>query len=225
MDEQPVNPLPPVVIVLCLIVIGVELTFSAAEAGFVGGRQGIGWRVNALQDYAFSPAVLDWIISRADFAPTLLRRFITYPFVQGSFTAALFGTAMLLALGKFVGDVFHWAALLVVFLGSTIIGAVVFGLVVEGAAPLYGIFTPVYGLIGAFTYITFVSLGAQGQNQLSAFRLIGILLFLQLLFGLLFGSSPVWIAELSGFFAGFGLSVLAAPGGWAALVRKLRQRS
>ena len=224
MDEQPVNPLPPVVIVLCLAVVAVELAFSAAEAGFVGGRQGIGWRVNALRDFAFSPTVLDWIVTRGDYSFELLRRFVTYPFVQGSFTSALFGAAMLLALGKFVGDVFHWAAVLAVFFGASIFGAVVFGFLVEGAAPLYGVFTPVYGLIGAFTYLTWVNLGVQGQNQLSAFRLIGVLLFLQLLFGVIFGSSQVWIAEIAGFFAGFALSVIVAPGGWDAFVRKMRQR-
>jgi hypothetical protein len=40
----------------------------------------------------------------------------------------------------------------------------------------------------------------------------------------LFGGSPDWIADLAGFGAGFGLSFLVAPGGPAAILRRLRRR-
>jgi hypothetical protein len=68
-------------------------------------------------------------------------------------------------------------------------------------------------------------LGANGQSQVQAFKLIGVLLGLQLVFGLIFGNNPAWIAELTGFVFGFGISVVVAPGGWTALVAKLRERS
>lgn len=222
--ENPVNPIPPVIIALCLIVAGVELVLSAGEAGLVGGAQGIGWRLTALNDYAFSPAVLDYVIGRGDFGLDLLKRFVTYPFVHGNFTNALFGAALLLALGKFVGDVFHPAATLAVFFLSAIIGAVAFGMFVNGTTPLYGVYPPVYGLIGAFTYILWLRLGAAGERQITAFRLIGFLLALQLVFSLIFGSNPMWIAELAGFVAGFAFSTVLAPGGWSAMLHRLRTR-
>ena len=37
-EELPVNPIPPVIVILCLIATAVELWFSAAEAGFIGTR-------------------------------------------------------------------------------------------------------------------------------------------------------------------------------------------
>lgn len=226
MDQEAiVNPIPPVVIVLCLIVVGVEFVLSAANAGIIGGPLGIGWRLIALQDYTFSPAVLDRVVSVGDFSFDLLKRFVTYGFVHATFTQALFAAALLLALGKFVGDVFSAGAVLLVFFGSLIFGAIVFGLILGGTAPLYSVYPGVYGLIGAYTYIIWLNLGRTGQNQLQAFRLIGFLLALQLLFGLLFGSNPVWIAELAGFAFGFGISTVAAPGGWTALLVKLRKRS
>ena len=86
-------------------------------------------------------------------------------------------------------------------------------------------YTPVYGLIGAYTYAIWLRLGQAGENQILAFRLIGVLLFLQLIFGLIFGSNMAWISELTGFFCGFGLSVLLAPGGWTSFVDRMRQRS
>ena len=226
MDNEPaVNPIPPVVIVLCLIVVLVELVLSAAAAGMIGGPQGLGWRINAMQDYAFFPAVLDRVISVGDYSMNVMKRFVTYGFVHASFTQALFAAALLLALGKFVGDVFSAGAVLLVVFGSMIFGAVVFGLIAEGNTPLLGIYPAVYGLIGAYTYLIWLRLGASGQSQLKAFRLIGFLLGLQLVFGLLFGTSPVWIAEISGFVFGFSVSTIAAPGGWTALVTKLRERS
>ena len=222
--ESPVNPIPPVIMVLCLIAVAVELVLSAGASGIVGGAGAIGWRLNALQDYAFAPAVLDLMLTRGDFGFDLVKRFVTYPFVQGSFTNALFGAALLLALGKFVGDVFGTLATLAVFVLTAIGGAVVYGLLASVNAPLFGLFPPVYGLIGAYTYVIWLQLGRTGQNQLNAFRLIGFLLGLQLVFGLLFGAGQTWIAEIAAFVIGFGASTVLAPGGWAALRARLRAR-
>ena len=65
---------------------------------------------------------------------------------------------------------------------------------------------------------------ATGGPQYRAFTLISVLLGIQLIFGLLFGSGPDWIAEVAGFGAGFLISFVAAPGGWARVVARLRQR-
>ena len=226
MDQEPsVNPIPPVVIVLCLIVVGVELVLSMGAAGFVGGPLAVGWRIMAMQDYGFSPSVLDRMLSVGDFSFDMTKRFVTYGFIHASFTQSLFAAALLLALGKFVGDVFRASSVLLVFFGSLISGALVFGLTVGGTIALLGSYPAIYGLIGAYTYVIWLRLGQTGQNQIQAFRLIGFLLALQLVFGLIFGSSPVWIAELAGFAFGFGISTVAAPGGWSALLVKLRERS
>jgi membrane associated rhomboid family serine protease len=222
--ESPINSIPPVVAVLCLIAAGVELVLSAADAGFVGGARGIGWRSAAQEDYGFAPAALSWIIERGDFGFDLIKVFVTYPFVHASFTNALFGIAILLALGKFVGEALGATATFVLFFGSAIIGAIVFGLLVGGTTRLIGLFPPVYGLIGAYTYVLWLRLGQSGKSQLAAFRLIGFLLALQLVFGIVFGGAPIWIAELSAFVAGFGMSTVLAPGGWQALLYRLRER-
>lgn len=222
--EQAVNPLPPVVIVLALITVLVEIVFTLAAAGLIGGPAGIGWRLQAMTDYGYAPAVLDWILTRGDYSFELTRRFVTYAFVQTDFLSAIFVAAMLLALGKFVGEVFHWAATLAVFLLSTIFGALVFSVFVSGTTPLIGGFPGVFGLIGAFTYILWLRLGEMGQNQLQAFQLIGMLLALQLFYGLVFGSNATWIAELAGFAIGFASSIILAPGGFTALKNRMRER-
>ena len=222
--EPPVNSIPPVIIVLLLVMVAVEGALSLAGAGMIGGATGIGWRIGALQDYGISPLVLEVITTRGDYGFDLVRRFVTYAFVHGDFTHALFCMALLLALGKFVGDTFGSVRTLVVFGGGAIFGALVFCLFARNSSPLFGAYPPIFALIGSYTYILWLRLGQTGQNQMTAFRLIGFLLGLQLVFGLLFGSGQSWIAELAGFVFGFGVATVLVPGGWMALLTRLRKR-
>ena len=90
--------------------------------------------------------------------------------------------------------------------------------------PLFGAFPPIYGLIGAYTYILWVRLARSGHNQFRAFAMIGFLMALQLVYAVLFGGQPTWVADVAGFVAGFSLSILVAPGGWTAFLRRVRNR-
>jgi membrane associated rhomboid family serine protease len=153
-----------------------------------------------------------------------LLRFFSYAFVHGSFTHALFAGVLLLALGKFVGEVFAQWAVLALFAVSSVFGAVVFGLVARDQPWLVGAFPGVYGLIGGFTYLMWLKLGQMGAQQYRAFTLIGVLLLIQLIFGLLFGANNTWVADVAGFMGGFALSVVLVPGGWQRLRERLRQR-
>ena len=220
----PVNKVPPVIIGLCIVILVVEVALSMADAGLIGGQQGIGWRISAIQDYGFSPAVWDQMVERGDYSFDILKRFITYAFVHGSFTQALFGLAILLALGKFVGDVFHPLAVLAIFVLAGAVGAAAYGATVSQNIALFGVYPPDYGLIGAFTYLQWLRLGNMGENQLRAFQMIAFLMAIQLLFALLFGGSPAWIADIAGFVTGLFLSTLLAPGGWSAFMRRMRRR-
>ncbi|MBK1636214.1 rhomboid family intramembrane serine protease [Rhodovulum adriaticum] len=223
-NASPINPLPPVVWALVLPVLAVETLFSLGERGIVGGPAAVGWRLAAFQDYAFSGQVFDWMLANGRFPPEHLLRFVTYPFVHASFTHALFVIVFILALGKMVGEVFRAWAVLVVFFGSAFGGAVAYGLLLNDPVPLLGGYPAVYGLIGAFTFLLWMRLGVQGDNQYHAFTLIGILLGIQLLFGLLFGGGNDWVADLAGFATGFALSFVVSPGGWSRLRTRLRHR-
>lgn len=221
-NERAVNDLPVAIVGLCLIALAVELMLTAATAGLLGGAGGVGWRLQFVQEYSFVPGVID-VVKRGDFDFEVIRRFITYAFVHDGMTHMLFAGALLLALGKFVGDVFSMMNTILLFLITNVFGALIYGTFVSSNYPLLGLYPAVYGFIGAYTYIVWLSLGAMGKNQIQAFRLIGILLGLQLLFGLIFGSRPTWIAELAAFFMGFAASTILAPGGWATLLRRLRR--
>jgi len=223
--ESPFNALPPLVIALAIAILGIEAVFQLANYGIIGGPRGVGWRVAAIEQFGFSPAVLDRVLVSGDYSFEMLRRFVTYSFIQVQLVQVAFCTALVLALGKFTAEYYGSLKVLFLYLATSIVGAVVFGLIVDSRYPLVGAFTPVYGLIGAYTYALWLRLGEAGQNQIMAFRLIGFLLMIQLIFGLVFGGNNQWISELTGFFTGFLLSIILAPGGWASLVRRLRQRS
>ncbi|KJZ20813.1 rhomboid family intramembrane serine protease [Loktanella sp. S4079] len=223
--ESPINAIPPVIIALTLVIVGVECVLQLAGVGLIGGDRGIGWRVGSIQQYGFSGAVLDRIWVNGDYSFDMLKRFLTYPFINGNLTQAAFCAALTLALGKFTAEFYGGVKIFALYVATAIAGALVFGMLAPNNYPLIGGFPSVYGLIGAYTYALWLNLGAMGQNQLKAFQLIAVLLGIQLVFGLLFETGYSWIAELTGFVVGFAFSLLLAPGGWAAFLGRMRERS
>lgn len=220
--HAPVNPLPPVVAALFLVILGIEIVLSLGARGLIGGPSAVGWRLAAIQDYAFSGDIFDWMWQNGLWPAEHVIRFVTYPFVHTSFTHALFVGVFLLAMGKMVGEVFGSVATLAIFMTSGAGGALAYAVLLDDSLPLIGGFPAVYGLIGAFTWLLQFSLARIGANQTRAFSLIAFLMGFQLLFGLLFGGSRDWVADLAGFATGYGLSFFVSPGGWERIRSRIR---
>lgn len=223
-NSSPFNPLPPVVVVLVLAVVLPEIAFFLGSKGVIGGPQAVGWRFAAIKEFAFSGDLMRWMLANGIYPPDQLLRFLTYPFLHGSFSQMLFAAALLLAMGKFVGEVFRPIPTLLAFFIPAVCGAAAYGLIAQGSPWLYGAFPGIYGLIGAFTYLLWLKLGQQGGSQLRAFVLIGFLMGAQLLFSLLFGGAMRWVADLTGFLTGFAASFVLQPGGLAKLRARLLRR-
>ncbi|MEZ5685132.1 MAG: rhomboid family intramembrane serine protease [Paracoccaceae bacterium] len=221
-NEQPINPLPAVVWLLLAPVLIGEVMFALGGSGLAGDLA-MGWRLDALQRFAFDPDILRAMIEQNTWPPKQLARTLTYAFVHASFMHSLMVMVFILALGKMVAEVFAPWAVVAVFFGASVTGALAYtALGQEGA--IYGGYPAVYGLVGAFTWILWTRLGARSQSRMGAFSLIGFLLFIQLVFGLIFGARPDWMAEVAGAMAGFALSFLVAPGGWRRALERLRRR-
>lgn len=219
-----VNPLPAAVVGLSAVIFGLACLFGIAEGGSLGAIGGPGFRQRVVEDWAFFPQALDWMLQNRSFPPGLLARFLTYPLLSLSFMQALFVCVFILAMGKMVGEAFGNLAVLALFFGASVGGALAYGLLLDDSFPLVGGFPGVYGLIGGWTFMLWVRQRAVGESQARAFQLIAALLAIQLLFGLIFGGPRDWVADLAGFFTGFGLSFLLVPGGWARLREMLRNR-
>ena len=150
-DKAPfLNPIPWVIWLLALPMIAMEVVVSAGAAGLVGGQGAIGWRMEAVNRFAFSPELFRWMVENRVFPPEAVARVVTYPFVHGSVTHTVFAVVFLLALGKMVAEVFRPWAVLVLFFGAGI-GAALLQVVAGLEQPLFGAYPPDYGLIGAFT--------------------------------------------------------------------------
>jgi rhomboid protease GluP len=223
-NVSPFNALPPVVVALAVVIAGLEGMFQLATAGFLGGQEGIGWRLAAMQDYAVLDEVADWMLENMAFPPEHLLRFLTYPLIHGGFVHAAFVVVFILAIGKMVAEVFSPIAFVAIFWVSAIFGALVYVVLLDSPFPLIGGYPGVYGLIGAFTFLMWVDAGMRGESQYRAFGLIGALMAIQIIFGVIQGDFGNVVADLAGFIAGFLLSFIVSPGGWQRALNRLRQR-
>lgn len=224
LNAPPLNPLPWIVWALALPLIAVEVVVQLGASGLAGGPEAVGWRLRAMEWFAFSPDFLRRALETGEWPLETLWRQVSYVLVQGEVTSTVFVVVLLLALGKMVGEVFRWWAVALVFVGSAAMAALVYTLVMPGnRVPLVGGFPAVYGLIGAFTFLMWVRQAATGGSQWRAFTLIGVLMGVQMFFGAIYGG-VAWVAELAGFATGFLLSFVVAPGGWNQVMGRLRNR-
>lgn len=222
MNESPLNPLPPVVWVLVLPMIVLEAAFGLQRAGFAG-QGSFDWRTDAITQVALQSDLVKQLMILGEWGE-LAKRLLGHTFVHGSFTGALFGIVLTLALGKMVAENFRWWAVLALYFGAATLGAVAFLLVPGNRYVLIGAMPAAYGLIGAFTFLIWTRLIAQGDNGARAFTLIGFLLGAQLLFGLLFEQNFEWVADFVAFATGFALSAVLIRGGWHRMLMRLRNR-
>ena len=223
-DAPPVNPLPLAVILLALPIVAIEIIFVAGASGLVGGPDAIGWRFQWVESQGISGALFRYAIDTSFWTFDFLHRFVSYAFIHAGFMHMVMVLVFLLAIGKMVGDTMGSAAVFVVFFGSAIFGALVYVLAVPTERALIGGYPAVYGLIGAYTYLLWANLAATGGPTHRAFTLIAFLMGIQLVFGLLFGGTLDWIAELGGFAAGFCLSFVVRPGGVTNILERMRSR-
>ncbi len=223
-DASPVNPLPLGVVLLALPMVLVELAFLAGAEGFVGGPEAVGWRLAAIERFGFFVPLLEFMLETGRWEPNYALRLLTYPFVHWGFTHMLMVLVFLLALGKMVGEVMGSAAVLAVFFGASVTGALVLTVLTGTQQPLIGGYPGAYGLIGAYSFLLWTHARLTGGAVHQAFTLIAFLMGIQLLWALLFGTGPDWLADLAGFCGGFLLSFVVSPGGWARVMAKLRRR-
>jgi rhomboid protease GluP len=226
LNAPPLNPLPGAVWVIVLAIACVEAMLWAATAGWIGGPQAIGWRLEAIQRFAFSGAIQDWMIETARAPPRHLVRYLSYPFVQAGPMPALLVVVMLAGLGKAVAEGLGPTRLLVAALVPPVLAAVVFGLILRGhdLAWLIGAWPMVFGLVGAYTWLQRDRARGDPGQQRRAFGLIGVLLLARLGFGLLAETGHGWIADLAAFALGYALMAATRPGSAGRLAARLRQR-
>ena len=227
-NASPFNPLPAVLVALVVIIMGIEVVFQLAENGMLNDPQAIGWRLDMARRFGYNDAVFEWMLTNRTFPIEHALRVFTYGFVQVGLVPAVFVIVFILALGKAVSEYCNQFALLVIFLGSSVLGALAYSVIVDENYLLFGGYPGAYGVIGAFTWIQFITRYNSGQSVWPAFRLILFLLSIQLIYKFAFGrTSSEWVAEIGGFTSGFILAIFLETNGRALISKlfsKLRSR-
>lgn len=225
-QQSPFNSLPPVVLAMAVVIAGIEMMFQLGEAGLIGGRDAVGWRLTALRDWSVFDPVFGWMLANGQYPPGELARLVTYPLLHGSFTHAAFVVVFVLALGNVTSGVYPGWRLPFIFFAASVAAGIGFVLLFSTDRPLFGGYPGAYALIGVFTYMT--RMGLTQIDPARAFLLVGFLLAIQPLFGIVSGAGltwvPDWTADLIGGAVGYGLAILLFPGGLAGVRDRLRQR-
>ena len=137
LENLPIGPMPRVILALAAVIAGLELLFSAGEAGLVGGSVGGYWRSSAINDFAFS----EWLF-REQLSGGILAaewyRFVSYAFLHSQFSSTAISTVFVLAFGNLLARTVPAIHVLAIFFAGVISGAVAFVVVLNAAYPLLG---------------------------------------------------------------------------------------
>ncbi|MDG2340316.1 MAG: rhomboid family intramembrane serine protease, partial [Paracoccaceae bacterium] len=77
-NPLPVNPLPPVVVALFVLIAGIEIVMWLGSQGLIGGQDAVGWRLASVQKYSFSAEIADWMTRNDTYPLEHLTRFFSY---------------------------------------------------------------------------------------------------------------------------------------------------
>ena len=221
-DSPPhtVNPLPPAVIVLFLAVVIGEAYIAGAEAQLWGQFDA---RIGLIRQFAFLPEGFERALSAGVWQAELFWRMLTYPFVHAAVMQSILASVLILALGKFLGEILGNTAVFVIFGISSVFAALGYAQFTSSTYPLFGGYPPAYGLIGGFSFVLFSRAEGLLSHQLRAFRMLGILMAINISFSFFSSGPPLWVAELCAAAVGFISAALIQTGGLASLVAKFRR--
>jgi len=218
LNAAPLNPLPGLVWAGVLAMVATEAVLWLASAGMIGGAQGIGWRMQAIQRFAFSAELQGWMLETGRAPLEHLWRYATFSFVHGQLAQTALSLVLFAAMGKYLGERLGTLKLALLMAVPPVFGAVVFGAVV-GSDPLgwlFGALPMIFGLIGAFTFIRWQG-ATTALEARKAFGLIVVLMLARLGMGLMVEIGHGWIADVTAFGAGFALAATMQPGFWQRL--------
>jgi rhomboid protease GluP len=191
------GPLPRALTGLVLAIVGIELLLQLADLGIVGDPS-LRARVYVLG--AFWAALFHG--AEPIFALQPVTMFVTHALLHGGLLHLAMNMALLLGLGRLVGDRYGARAILPLFVLSAIAGGGLFALINVTSAPMVGASGAVFGFLGVWTAWDWRRHQAAGvsvrpvQMRALALVLVNVLFF----FGL--GGMIAWEAHLGGYLAG-----------------------
>lgn len=202
------QPVHPVLWGLVAIMVGFEVMFWAVERGIL--PPGLG-RIPIYGQFAFFDSMFDFAREEGKLPPQLLWSFLTHGLLHGGWLHLGLNGAAFLGLGHAVTRFVGIGGFLVILAGSTIAGALVFGLIAETYAPLVGASGAIFGLLAAITAWQERALRLQGLSRKMIWQRIAGLAVLNVVMFAGLGGMIAWEAHLGGFLAGWALALVYRP--------------
>ena len=195
--HPPQKPLPRALVALVLFMVGVELVFQAAEIG-IAGDGALRYRVYAAG--AFWAALFHG--AEPLFALQPVTMFVSHALLHGGLLHLAMNTAILLGLGRLVGERYGDGTVLPLFLLSAIAGGAAFALINATDVPMVGASGAVFGFLGVWTAWDWHRHRAHGLSPRPVATRAAALLLVNVLFFFGLGGAIAWEAHLGGYAAG-----------------------
>jgi rhomboid protease GluP len=193
----PQKPLPRALVALVLFMVGVELVFQAAEIGLAGDGA-LRYRVYAAG--AFWASLFHGAEPLFTLQPVTM--FISHALLHGGLLHLAMNMAILLGLGRLVGERYGNATILPLFLLSAIAGGATFALINATDVPMVGASGAVFGFLGVWTAWDWHRHRAHGLSTRPVATRALALLLVNVVFFFGFGGAIAWEAHLGGYLAG-----------------------
>jgi membrane associated rhomboid family serine protease len=194
------DPFTAGVIVLCTVI---ELTLQLADLGLFDAPR---LRFVAYTYGGFWPGLLgDW---RPNFAGQPVLMFLSYSFLHAGFVHLLVNMLTLASLGPAVHDRGGPARYTGIYVVSVLGGALAYGLLAPGVAPMVGASGGLFGLAGAVLAWDTAERRALRLGLRPVLRVVVFLVVMNLVLWWAMSGQLAWEAHLGGFLAGAALATL-----------------
>lgn len=202
---------PPVVWIMLAIFALFELAFWAASRGF-GPVQDLRWEVYKL--LAFFDLYFEGVRQGMIVPWNFWTSFVTYAFLHGGLLHLTMNGVFFLSVGGMLARVIGPVRFLILFVVTSITGALFFGFIADSQGPMVGASGALFGFIGALKAWEWKYIRRTGESSGSFWRTIAALTVMNLLLAFLTpgGGELAWEAHLGGFVGGFLIAPLLAPG-------------
>jgi len=203
----PHQPLPLGLILLAGFIALVEGVLSLADAGIIPDH--------SLRQRVYMAGAFWAELLRGEpplFAWQPVTMFVSHAFLHGGLGHMVMNLAILLGLGKFVGERYGAGAILPVFLVSAVAGGAAFGLLASGTYPMVGASGAVFGFLGVWTVWDWRRHRAAGAPARPVVMRVAGLVLINLLLFIGLQGMLAWEAHLGGFLAGLAAGCLLEHG-------------
>ena len=191
------------IFLLCLLP---ELWLSAADWGVWGDGRLRQW---AVQNGGFWTGLLrNW---RPNYALQPWTMFVTYSFLHGGIIHFAVNMMTLFSLGPPLVSYLGTPRFLLIYIASTIGGAIGFALLSGEVLPMVGASGALFGLAGALMALTWRDIRASNGSILPVLRSISWLVVLNLLLWWAMAGHLAWETHLGGFVIGWIAALLLDP--------------